>query len=245
MHSQSSSPSLIQGSFVPLDDETTFEPMCVTRLEYNVPSMRDQAVLRLAFRPMPFRHRVEEVRPIRQRDTSVSQLISMFDHLIDEEMVCESDASTSPDIGSIARSLTYKSSSGPDTYAPFFSNNSEQDNLMTESTSRAFSHTHNADSNSPSRSSVAPFPIPHHMIDWTVDVNLDASSLPKWENPQVDRSTTANNTYVEENCQETKRRKLPSECRQLVFVPRHSSPTSSHTAGEDEPRKRRKRCNES
>lgn len=217
MHSQSSSPSLSQGSFVPCRDETTLEPMCTTRFEYGVPSMDHQEVIR-SFRPMPIRHRVEAGRPFRQRNTSVAQLIAMFGNLNDQEEMMV-NTSTSAHNDTFARRL-----------APFFSDESH-----------AFGQ--NTDTDSPSVPVLSSW-IPHHMIDWTRDVTVNASTLPKWETPQLARSTTYNDTDVEESCRETKRRKLPSERRQLVFVPRDSSRIESHRSGEDEPRKRRKRWNE-
>ncbi|EGG04779.1 uncharacterized protein MELLADRAFT_108126 [Melampsora larici-populina 98AG31] len=116
-----------------------------------------------------------------------------------------------------------------------------------------YSFGHDTDSDSPPSSRVAHFSIPHHMIDWSRDVTLDALTLPKWGDSQVTRSINPSQTLdplinqgVEENCRGPRRRKRSSEQRQLEFIPRPR--ISPHTPGDAtdviEPRKRRKRCNE-
>ncbi|KAH9817317.1 hypothetical protein DFH28DRAFT_963846 [Melampsora americana] len=210
MHSQPTSPSPIQGAFVPFHDRSTLQSMSARRSVYDVHQSYNQQALR-EFIPMPFRHRVEEtttVRSIRQNTSSISHFIGMFGKLThNEEMAAD-----------------------PSTF--FYD-----------------AHLH-------SSSPLAPSSIHHDMIDWTREVTLNASTLPVWEDPKPTRFESFHNPVdlslgeetLEGNCRGIRRRKRTSEQRQLQFVPRPSR-IRPQRAGEEmkieEPRKRRKRCNES
>ncbi|EGG04780.1 uncharacterized protein MELLADRAFT_108127 [Melampsora larici-populina 98AG31] len=248
MHSQSSSPSLFQGSFVPFHEETA-EPMCVTQVAFDDRSVCDQEVLR-QFIPMPYRHCHHDepiVRPMRQTSASTSHMINMFDHLTHTEET-ESNASTSPNVGINARLKYQHSSSRDPTTRP-------QDHKGASPFDMAMQSGHNADVDSRSSPHMAPSSVPHDMIDWTLDVTLDASSLPIWEDPApATRSINVNvdclldHQSVEEDCIGDTRRKLIWDYTPrppLSKRSRHNTPPNPNDERDvnvEEPRKRRKRC---